>query len=333
MEQSNRQKAKLLLLLEILRQDSDELHPLTTQELLKRLREKDISCDRRTLSRDISDLNEIGYEVMSRMCGHEKGYYVDDRTFSVPELRILMDAVQASGFITPGKSQALMEKIAALGGSYRASLMQGNTVLFNSNKHSNEFIYYTINTVEEAISRKQKVSFTYFSLDENHRKIYHAEGKRYLAEPVSLVLLRDNYYLTALTKKRKGLSIFRIDRIEDMALEAEPVSPAAEKQREVVPSIANQAFKMFLGPTETVALEFEDTLIGSVFDQFGESTRITRISPHRCKTRVRVQISGIFFGWLCQFGPLMELTGPKKVRDQLIQYISELPYPKNSDAT
>lgn len=118
MEKSNLQKMKLLFLMEMLRQDSDEAHPMTTKVICTRLAEKGISCDRRTLAKDIQVLNEQGYEVMSRMCGHEKGYYVDDRSFSVPELKILIDAVQAARFITPAKSAQMIEKIAALGGSH-----------------------------------------------------------------------------------------------------------------------------------------------------------------------------------------------------------------------
>ena len=128
MVQDNYRKIKLLKLLELLRSDSDESNPMTTSDLCGRLEEMGILCDRRTLSKDISLLNEHGYEIMSTTVGHEKGYYIDDRGFSVPELKILIDAVQASSFITEKKTRELVEKLAQLGGNHRAELLKGNLV-------------------------------------------------------------------------------------------------------------------------------------------------------------------------------------------------------------
>ena len=320
------QKIKLLLLMEKLWQDSDEQNPLTTRQLIRSLEERGISCDRRTLSRDIGDLNQAGYEVMSVMCGHEKGYYVDDRKFSVPELRILMDAVQAAGFIPPQKSHQLMEKIAALGGSYRANLLQSNTVLFNTSKHSNDFVYYTIDTLEQALSGRRKVSFRYYKLNENCQRVFQREGARYLVEPVSLILDRANYYLAALCDEREGLSIYRIDRIADMELEDAPVSREALEARHNIPRLSSQTVKMFQGPMESVTLEFEDCLTGPIYDQFGEDIRICRISGTRCRAQFNVQISNTFFGWLLQFGSDMELISPANVVRELHDFVRSLPY-------
>ena len=128
MPKDNKQKIKLLYLMEILRQDTDEQHPISTNQICKRLAEQGISCERRTVGMDMKVLNEYGYEIMSKMVGHEKAYYIDDRSFSVPEIKILMDAVQAAKFITPGKSAALIEKLAALGGSHQAEILKSNIV-------------------------------------------------------------------------------------------------------------------------------------------------------------------------------------------------------------
>lgn len=134
----NCQKIKLLKLYEYLKRESDEQHPLPTAELLAWLAEQGISCDRRTLTKDIEVLNGQGYEIMSRQMGHQKAYYVDDRSFSLPELKILMDAIQAAGFITEAKTAEFAAKIAELGGRHRAELLQRNTVRFNTRKHSSK---------------------------------------------------------------------------------------------------------------------------------------------------------------------------------------------------
>ncbi len=142
MAQENWQKYKLLKLLELLRQETDEQNPLTTSALCSKLAEMGISCERRTLTKDIAVLNELGYEVMWNWVGKEKGYYIEDRSFSVPELKILIDAVQAASFVTDKKTAELIDKIAALGGSHKADILKSNMVCFNTRKHSNESIYY-----------------------------------------------------------------------------------------------------------------------------------------------------------------------------------------------
>lgn len=161
MPEGNRRKMKMLLMVEILRQDSDEEHPVLTSQFISKLAERGITCDRRTLSRDIALLNEFGYDVQSRLVGHEKGYYFLDRKFSVPELKILIDAVQAAGFITEKKTKEFINKIAELGGSHRAEILKTNMVCFNTTKHTNEAIYYNISELENALQEHKKASFYY----------------------------------------------------------------------------------------------------------------------------------------------------------------------------
>ena len=137
MGKENFSKIKLLRIWEILKQESDEEHPLSTNQIIERLARGGISCDRRTLYQDIAALNSYGYEVICRRGQHSNSYYVEDRSFDVPELRILIDAVQAASFLTEKKTVELVDKIAALGGSNRAEILKRNMVDFNTNKHYN----------------------------------------------------------------------------------------------------------------------------------------------------------------------------------------------------
>lgn len=326
MEKGAQQKIKLLLLWQLLQQESDETHPLRTGEILQYLTSKNISCDRRTLAKDIAHLNEWGFEVMRLQCGHGKGYYVEDRGFSLPELRVLMDAVQASDFITEKKTEDLTHKIASLGGNHRAELLKRNFIPYNRHKHSNETVYYSVDTIEKAISEGCKISFRYFSLNEKRERIYHREKSRYEVEPVSLVLMRDKYYLTAVSPHREGLSVYRVDRMEDVQQEAEKISLGTTDLRTSVPDFVGKAFKMFAGESQNITLEFHEDLIGAIFDRFGEKTRILRIAPQTCRTTVMVQTSPTFWGWLFQFGDKMVVTAPQKVVEEAKQYISNLPY-------
>lgn len=191
MPKDNKQKIKLLYLMEVLRQETDEQHPMSTNQICKRLGEQGISCERRTVGMDMKVLNDYGYEIMSKMVGHEKAYYIDDRSFSVPEIKILMDAVQAAKFITPGKSAALIEKLAALGGSHQAEILKGNIVCFDTRKHTNEMIFYSVQALEDAIREHKKASFLYFDLNEKREKVYRRNGERYIVDPMSLVYNED----------------------------------------------------------------------------------------------------------------------------------------------
>ena len=180
MPEENYQKIELLKIMEILRQETDEEHPMTKVELAARLVAMNVSCSPRSLIRDIKLLNEQGYEIMERLIGHEKAYFVCDRSFSVPELKILIDAVQAASFVTNKKTGELIDKIAALGGSHRAAILKGNMVKFNTRKHRNETIYYTVGFIEDAIQRNKKIIFRYFDLDENGQKVYRRDGHHYV---------------------------------------------------------------------------------------------------------------------------------------------------------
>lgn len=319
MEKPNLQKMKLLCLMEMLNQDSDEQNPLTTKQICARLQEKGISCDRRTLAKDIQVLNEQGYEVMSRMCGHGKGYYVDDRSFSVPELKILIDAVQAASFITPDKSAQMIEKIAALGGSHRAEILKSNMVCFNTRKHSNEAIYYNIDALETALLQGTRASFCYFDLDENRRRVYRKEKQRYVVEPVALVFVEDNYYLMCYTPKYHAITNYRVDRMDSVQAEENPVSPEALVPRENIGTYTEQMFKMFGGEPRKVTLQFDRVLIGSVYDKFGEDIRMTKVDDHTCQAELTVRISPTFWGWLFQFGDKMQMIQPLDAVAEFLQ--------------
>lgn len=307
----NHQKIKLLKLMELLRQETDEHHPLSTSEICTRLGMMGISCDRRTLAKDIALLNEQGFEVMWCRSGKEKAYYIEDRSFSIPELKILIDAVQAANFITDKKSAELINKISALGGSHQADILKTNLVCFNTRKHSNETIYYSIGYLEEAIQKQSKVLFRYYDLDEYGEKIYRRDGHRYVVEPVALVFHEDNYYLVIYSAKHDGTANYRVDRMDNVEVLDEPVSQKALDLRSEVAGYTERVFKMYGGQSVDILIEFEDKLIGAVYDKFGEHTKMIRTSEHKCVATVKVQISPTFWGWLFQFGKQMRILLPK----------------------
>ena len=316
MAEEKNQKIKLMKIMEILRQETDEEHPMTKVELAARLVAMNVSCSPRSLIRDIKLLNEQGYEIMERLMGHEKGYFVCDRSFSVPELKILIDAVQAAGFVTEKKTGELVDKIAALGGSHRAAILKGNIVKFNTRKHTNETIYYTVGFIEDAIQRNKKIIFRYFDLDENGQKVYRRDGHHYVVEPVALVFNEDNYYLITYNEKHEATTNYRVDRIDSVRILDDPISETARSLRRKVARYTEEAFKMFNGQQETVTLRFADKLIGPVLDKFGEDTKMTRVDDHTIEATVQVRIAPTFWGWLFQFGTDMDIVEPEALKEE-----------------
>ena len=316
MAKENIRKVKLLKLLELLRQNTDEDHPMSTAQIFTALSEMGIPCDRRTISQDIITLNELGYEIMSAMKGHDKCYYVEDRSFSIPELKILIDAVHASSFITEKKSEELISKIAALAGTHRAEVLKRNMVCFNTRKHSNERIFYNVDDLEDAILRQKKVIFRYFDLDEKGERVYRRGGHHYVVEPIALVFNEDNYYLTCYSSRHDSTSNYRIDRMDSVEVIQEDCCEKAINLRDQVAEYTEQAFKMFGGQIEDIVLEFDRSLIGVVYDRFGESTKMMQTSDSKCVASVRVQVSPVFWGWLFQFAGCMTVLSPSHLAEE-----------------
>lgn len=324
MSQENNQKIKLLKLMELLRHETDEDHPMRTGVICEKLKAMNISCDRRTLHKDMKMLNEQGYEVMKELIDHELAYYISDRSFSIPELKILIDAVQAAGFVTEKKSVELIDKIADLGGSHRAEILKDSIVRFNNRKHSNESIYYSVGFLEEAIQQNHKIIFRYFDLNEKGEKIYRRKGHHYVVEPIGLVFNEDNYYLVCYSAKHDNTANYRVDRMDSVEVIEETITDAARALRDNVAGMTESSFKMFGGQTVNAVLEFDDCLIGAIYDKFGEETAMHRISEHTITATVKVQVSPTFYGWLFQFGKKMKIVSPDSLKDEYRNQVSAL---------
>ena len=290
MATENRLRIKLLMMVELLRQKSSKEHPLSTSELIKELADIGIGCDRRTLGKDVALLNEYGYEVKTRNVSHQRGYYMDSQNFSIPELKIMMDAVQAASFITDKQTEELIVKIADVGGSHRAEILKENVVCFNTTKHTNEAIFNNVSELEKALCSKKQASFYYFDRDEDGAKVYRKDKKRYVVEPMALIFNDDNYYLMTWSSKYGGITNYRVDRMDEVSVEDIDVSADAIMEDSDIASFTEQAFKMYGGDVVDVVLEFSDHLIGVVHDKFGEDTKMIRTTEGKCMASVRVQV-------------------------------------------
>ena len=316
MPKSIQQKYRTLEILRTLQEESDDNHPIVTKDFCDRLGEKGFSCDRRTLSEDIADLKKLGYKISEKYVGKQKGYYYDDFPFSVEELKVLIDAVQASSFIPEKRSKILMDKLAKLGGYHREEVLKGNMVTFNTRKHKDEKIMQNVRAINECISKHKKISFHYYDLDENKQKRLRKNRKRYIENPAALVYNDDNYYLVCYSDKYQDKVIYRVDRMYLIAKVEEDASAEIEKIKAELPTYTKQAFRMFGGETEEVTLRFDRSILGQIYDQFGEEAEVKALTEDLLETTVKVQISPTFLGWLFQFDNQIAVVSPDTVRVQ-----------------
>lgn len=331
MKQENAYKIKLVKILEILRQDSDEDNYIETSEILSKLAAMGIVCDRRTLATDIEVLNSYGYEVLSEKSpGKPNRYCVIDRSFDVPELRILMDAVQASRFITPKKTEVLIDKIANLGGSHRSELLKSNVVKFNTTKGTNENIFYSINEINTAIEKGYKVSFEYFDFDINHNRVYRREGKRYFVNPLATIFDDDNYYLICYYAKHEDVVHYRIDRMDHVEMVCDQPKEPFKGDSFDLKHHKRTLFGMFQGNEVQVEFRVHKTLLDTVFDVFGDTIELNDEGNDYVGFRAAVQQSTVFYGWCLSFGDKIQVIGPNEVVEKLAVYLREMTQRYNS---
>ncbi len=315
-------KLKMIKIWEILSQETDENHPMTTNELLSKLEALGIDCNRKTLYADIDALNEFGYEIM---CNHSRSneYYVVDRTFSVAELRILMDAIQAADFITDNKSSQFIDKVANLAGTRRAEVLKDHLIAFNNTKTDNEQIYYIVETINEAIAQQHKVKFQYFHYDTKRNKKYKKE-RFYYVNPYATVMDNDKYYLIGYDDFQHKMWHYRVDRMEQVSVSRHPISYFDEIEQFDISNYKRQLFGMFSGEEVDVTFEAHEKLIDVIYDMFGVDTKLKAISGDYFQFTATVQLSSQFYGWCCSFGDMLKVVAPTTVVNMLEDYISNL---------
>ena len=317
------QKIKLLKIWEILNRKTDEQHPITTQELIAELNILGITADRRTIYTDIDSLQEFGYEIQNKRRNHDMVYWLPKRQFDLPEIKIIMDCVHSSKFVTASKTEELIDKLADLGGSGRGDLLKRNAVHFNAVKHSNESIYEIVDVLERAIENKKKVSFNYFLLNQSGERVYKHNNKLYVEEPLAMVCNDGNYYLLCYHSEEEyenHIKTFRVDRIDNISLSEEDISKEGKTALRKAKQYPLQAFKMYGGPLRRVTLKFDESLIGVIYNKFGEKTVIKK-SGDKFTASVQVQISPTFWGWLMQFPTTMKIKSPQDLKEQYRDWV------------
>ena len=311
MPKSANQKLKLLYLMQYLVQKSDENHPLTIQQMIDELARHDIKAERKTLYDDIEALRLFGLDIVQSR-SKTTGYYVGGRDFEVPELKLLVDSVQSSKFITEKKTLSLIKKIEGLASAYDAQLLQRQVYVRNRVKSMNESIYYNVDTIQDAIDQGRQITFHYFDWGLDGTRVYR--DKDYTASPYGLCQDNENCYLLA-HSPRHGITSYRVDRMAQIQILEASRIPCPELTGKNLYDYAARRFHMFAGEEVAVKLRFHRSLTNVVMDRFGQNTMLFPDGEDHFVFTVNVDESPMFLSWILGFGNKAEILYPDRIKE------------------
>lgn len=313
MPKSDNQKLKIFYLLDYLLRFSHPRHPVRALDLIDMLeKQHNILCDRKTVYSDIAALQDYGIDIVS-IPGKNGGYYIASRNFELPELKLLIDAVQSSRFLTEKKSRELIEKLCNQCSVHDARLMRRDVLVSGRVKSMNETIYYNVDTIQEAIGQNRQITFRYFDWGLDGKRKYR--DRHYQASPYGLCQDNENCYLLAFSD-RHGVTSYRVDRMADILLLEDARIPCPELTGKALTEHANRLFQMYSGEESTVKLRFHNSLVNVVIDRFGRDILLIPDGEEHFVFTVNVAVSPMFLSWVIGFGKKAKILHPAPVAEQ-----------------
>lgn len=318
------QKLKLLYIAKILEEKTDEEHPMSTKQLIDELAARDISAERKSIYDDISQLIDFGYDINIIKSRSNGGYYIGERHFELSELKLLVDSVQASRFITLKKSRDLISKLEKMTSIHEEASLKRNVYVQNRIKTDNESIYYVVNDIYNAMQTNKQIGFLYMEWDLNKNKVPRHNGERYVISPFALTIKEENYYLIAYDSVASKIKHYRVDKIKDIELIDRSREGAEMFDKFDVATYTNMSFGMFGGTDEVVTLEFPTGFIGVIIDRFGTDIDIRKLDDSKASARVKVTVSNQFYGWISSIGNDVTISAPSNVVSGYKTFLEDL---------
>ena len=310
MPKSDNQKLKILYILDYLKQNSHQDHPVKASELIQMLEHRyGILCERKTIYSDIAALQDYGVDIIS-IPGKYGGYYIASRNFELPELKLLIDAVLSSRYLTEKKSRELIEKLCRECNEQDSRLLKRNVLVSGRVKSMNETIYYNVDAIQDAITQNRQITFRYFDWDLGGKRKFR--DKTYSASPYGLCQDNENCYLLAWSE-RHGVTSYRVDRMMDIQITDDARIPCPDLTGKALAERAQSLFQMFAGDETTVKMRFHRSLINVVMDRFGPETMLIPDGPDHFNFTVRVAVSPMFLSWVIGFGSKAKVLYPESV--------------------
>lgn len=316
------QKAKLFYIHEFLCEKTNEDHPATAGEIIKYLELHNIFAERKSVYSDIEVLRTIGDDII-QLKGKNGGYYIGQRDFTLPELKLLVDSVQASNFVTEKKSLELITKITKLTNDFDARQLNRQLYLINRAKASNEKSYYNVDSIHRAISEDKVIKFLYFSYNQKKEKEYHHEKQQYTLSPFALIWDKENYYLLGYNHENNEMRHYRVDRMESVQVTDETRIGKEVFKNYDMTTYTQSVFSMFNAEMRTVSLRVSNDLAGVIIDRFGKNIIMVPDGDNHFSVNVKIAVSSQFYSWIFGFGNKMEIIEPEDVRREMLKTLKE----------
>lgn len=309
-------KKRLLLLQKVFTEKTDEDHHVTTAELLAYLKDNGIPTNRKTLKNNLDLLANSGMDIVT-VISKPNRYFLADRGFELPELKLLIDAVSSSRFITQKKSDVLIQKLSNMASVSQQEELKRNIYPSSRAKSTNESSFYVVDTINEAINKHKKIEFKYFEYDIDKKKVFRNKGEFYKLSPYALIWNEDFYYVLGYSEYYEKVVTFRVDRIREAAVLDERVKGKPRGFK--VEDYAKKTFEMYDGEEEKVRLLCNAEFMKYVVDRFGEGVNTARAKdkPGAFIATVDVALSPTFYSWVFQFGGDIKILSPKKAVNEI----------------
>ena len=324
MARSAYQKLKPLYIMNYLLQNSDDDHQVSMSQLIEHLAAHGIPSERKSVYDDIEALRVFGLDIVQGGSGKNAGYYIANRSFELPELKLLVDSVQSSKFITHKKTATLIKKIETLASIHEAQLLNRQVYVKNRIKTMNESIYYNIDAIQSGISQNKKIQFKYFEYTVQKTRHYRKDGAFYVVSPFAMTWDDENYYLVAFDSQAGIIKHYRVDKMTEISSTEEDRDGLDAYQALDMAVYARKVFGMFSGEEESVQLRFENHLVGAVLDRLGQDVFIIADGDDHFTVRADVVVSPQFFAWVTGFGAAAQIIGPDDVVEKMRQHINSV---------
>ena len=309
----NNQKLKLLYLIKIFTEDTDDQHALTLPQIAEKLDAYGVSAERKTLYQDFELLRDFGFDIIGQQARRNFYYHMGNRRFELPELKLLVDSVQSAKFITDKKSNALIKKLEGMVSKYEARKLQRQVIISGRIKAMNESIYYNVDKLHEAIGTDRQIRFKYFRWNIKKEMELRKDGAWYQVSPWALMWDDENYYLVGYDAEDGKIKHYRVDKMWRISV-ADRKREGKEQFRAFnMPRYTKSLFGMFGGEEVKVTLEAENGMVGILLDRFGKDIPIKPVDADHFRTSVVVAVSSQFLGWIMALGDGVKIIGPDKV--------------------
>lgn len=324
MPRSANQKLKLLYLMRYLLDNTDEEHVVSTGQLIDYLETQGISAERKSIYDDMEALRVFGLDVERTESGRNSGYYIASRDFELPELKLLVDSIQSSKFITHKKTAQLIKKIETLASIHEAQLLQRQVYVAGRVKTMNESIYYNVDKIHAGISKNRKIRFKYFEYTVSKERQLRKNGAFYEMSPYALTWDNENYYMVAYDDQVGIIKHFRVDKMSDISVTDEPRAGQDAYEKLDMAAYSRKVFGMFSGDEQSVQLRFANHLVGAVLDRLGRDVMIIPDGEDHFTVRTNVVVSPQFFAWVCGFGDAVQIMAPDSVVAAMKDHVTRI---------